>query len=239
VGADLWETDVTVTSDEKLILMHDTRLLRTTNIAQCYPLRKEKAVHQFTLAEIRRLDAGSWFIDQDPFGQIAARALTTDQVNACKKERIPTVEEALIFTKERCWRINLELKSLPVELNKFPMVSKILNLIDRIAMAPNQVIISSFQHHWLREIATRRPTLPIQALIGDTIAVSMQWGNFEFETYNANHKLIDVAQIRKAHDYGKKINIFTVNEVSLMVYYKMMGVAGLFTDFPQKLSTLL
>ena len=72
IGADLWETDVTVTSDDHLILMHDNLLLRTTNVSRCFPDRKDQPVHQFSLQEIRALDAGSWFLDQDPFGQIAA-----------------------------------------------------------------------------------------------------------------------------------------------------------------------
>ena len=72
VGADLWETDVAVTSDGELILFHDDSLARTTNAPVRFPDRSPWTFTTFTLAEIRSLDAGSWFVETDPFGQIAA-----------------------------------------------------------------------------------------------------------------------------------------------------------------------
>ena len=37
VGADLWETDVSVTNDGELILFHDESLIRTTNVKKTVP----------------------------------------------------------------------------------------------------------------------------------------------------------------------------------------------------------
>ena len=238
IGADLWETDVTVTSDDHLILMHDDRLLRTTNVSRCFPSRKDQAVHQFSLEEIRKLDAGSWFLDQDPFGQIAADLVPLNQLNACKGEKVPTVEEALVFTKECQWKINLELKILPTKMDGFPLVARILALIDRVAIATDQVVISSFNHRWLQEIRTLRPSICIQALVGAAKERKIDWRNFEFGTYNVNHLLIDKIQIRRAQGKGKQINVFTVNAIADMRYYQKLGVTGLFTDFPQLINEL-
>lgn len=239
IGAELWETDVAVTADHHLVLMHDPQLTRTTDVAQVFPDRKKLPLHHFTLAEIRRLNAGNWFIHQDPFGQIAADRLTSAQIEACRKERVPTVKEALVFTKARHWKINLELKQLPPEMRDFPMVTKVLGLIDQVGMSDGQVIISSFDHNWLREIRIRRPAMPIQALLGDTGEQRLNWGNFEFDIYNVNHGLIDDFQIETARRNGKKLNVFTVNEIADMKFYIEKGVAGLFTDFPQRLNDLL
>ena len=238
IGADLWETDVTVTSDYHLILMHDNLLLRTTNVSHCFASRKDQPVHQFSLEEIRKLDAGAWFLDQDPFGQIAANMVSSNQLNACKGEKVPTVEEALVFTRQCQWKINLELKILPRKMDGFPLVPRILELIDRVAIATDQVVISSFKHHWLREIRTLCPSIRTQALVGDTKERKINWGNFEFETYNVNHLLIDEIQIRSVQRKGKQINLFTVNDIVDMLHYQKLGVAGLFTDFPQRLSEL-
>jgi glycerophosphoryl diester phosphodiesterase len=235
IGADLWETDVTVTSDDHLILMHDNLLLRTTNVSRCFPDRKDQPVHQFSLQEIRALDAGSWFLDQDPFGQIAANMVTSNQLDACKGEKVPTVEEALVFTKQCRWKINLELKILTKEMDGFPLVARILELIKRVGIATDQVVISSFNHRWLQEIRTLCPSILTQALIGDTNAKKIDWSTFEFETYNVNHLLIDEIQIQHAQSKGKQINVFTVNDIDDMLYYQKLGVAGLFTDFPQRL----
>jgi len=69
LGADLIEMDVRQTRDGELILMHDETVDRTTD--------GSGAVEQLTLAQIRALDAGSWFGD------------------AFRGVRVPTLRQAL------------------------------------------------------------------------------------------------------------------------------------------------
>ena len=87
-GADFVEQDLAVTRDGVLICLHDPSLERTTNVEDLFPSRfteieyegKKRRVwlaNDFTLEEIKRLDAGSWF---DP--KFAA-------------ERVPTFDEAV------------------------------------------------------------------------------------------------------------------------------------------------
>jgi len=70
-GADFVEQDLAVTKDGVLVSIHDLTLERTTNVEEVFPNRfvEEKAgdkvlrrwpVHDFTLAEVKQLDAGSW-----------------------------------------------------------------------------------------------------------------------------------------------------------------------------------
>src|SRR5438270_574480 len=70
--ADFVEPDLAVTKDNILICLHDDTLERTTNIADVFPNRpstnfrsrqpgKHWVANDFTLAEIRQLDAGKWF----------------------------------------------------------------------------------------------------------------------------------------------------------------------------------
>src|SRR6056297_3325387 len=70
LGADYWEFDVQLTGDHRLILMHDDTLERTTNVEEVFPNRTSYRVGNFTLEEIRTLDAGSWFVNDDPFGEV-------------------------------------------------------------------------------------------------------------------------------------------------------------------------
>lgn len=70
-GADFVEQDLAVTKDGVLVCIHDLSLERTTNVEQVFPTRfaEDKSgsgtrrwlVADFTLAEIKQLDAGSWF----------------------------------------------------------------------------------------------------------------------------------------------------------------------------------
>lgn len=61
MGADVVETDVQMTRDGQLVCVHDTTLARTTDARLRYPYRAPWSVGDLTLAEIRSLDAGSWF----------------------------------------------------------------------------------------------------------------------------------------------------------------------------------
>ena len=65
-GADMWELDVHLSRDRQLVVIHDDDLRRTTNVEQVFPhdprKRTRYRVRDFDLPELRRLDAGSWFI---------------------------------------------------------------------------------------------------------------------------------------------------------------------------------
>ncbi|HHL52564.1 MAG TPA: hypothetical protein ENJ39_04245, partial [Flammeovirgaceae bacterium] len=61
MGADYLELDLQMTRDSVLVAVHDNDLQRTTNITEVFPDRAADPVSTFTLAELRQLDAGSWF----------------------------------------------------------------------------------------------------------------------------------------------------------------------------------
>jgi len=84
LGADYLEMDIQRTKDGVLIALHDDTLERTTNIAEVFPKRSKDPLNTFTLAEIKQLDAGSWFNKAHPDRARASFAglqiLTLDEV---------------------------------------------------------------------------------------------------------------------------------------------------------------
>ncbi len=237
-GAHMWEADLAVSRDEVLILFHDNLLGRTTDVAACFPERREEPFTTFALDELRRLDAGSWFVDADPFGQIAAGALTPSEQNDCRGCVIPTLEEALVLTRDLGWRLNLELKVLPPPMKTFPVVPRVLAMIDRVGLGSNDIVISSFNHEWLREVNTRRPEIAVQALVGYNPEGPLEWGDMTFETYNVRSTLISAETVRQRVAAGLAINLFTVNATEDMQRFAAAGAAGIITDFPQRLAGL-
>lgn len=83
-GAEMIETDVNITKDNHLVIIHDGTLDRTTN--------HTGYVHDYMLEELRKLDAGSWFDLK------------------FKDERIPTIEEALDFSRANDMPMCFEVK---------------------------------------------------------------------------------------------------------------------------------
>jgi len=61
LGADYLEMDLQRSKDGVLFALHDNSLLRTTDVAKKFPERKDSPASAFTLAELKTLDAGSWY----------------------------------------------------------------------------------------------------------------------------------------------------------------------------------
>jgi glycerophosphoryl diester phosphodiesterase len=239
LGADMWETDLIVSADESLVLFHDDTLTRTTNAKTVYPDRAPWRVAEFSLSELSNLDCGSWFLRADPFGQIRAGRVSNALQTSYLGARIPTLEEGLRFTKDSSWKINIELKRLPGALKDFPVVERVLGVIDKVNFDFNDLVISSFNHTWLKKIQLLRPEIDVQALIGSSTLKPLDWGKLEFKTYNARHSLINCRLIGELAEKGISVNLWTVNEEKDMRRFINAGAAGIFTDFPHRLSRIL
>lgn len=116
------EVDVQLSRDGVPVLFHDFSLERTTN--------GSGRVQDLTLAELRELDAGSWF-DERFAG-----------------EPIPTLEEVLAAVKGRC-TLNIELKTAA---DMHPgLAERVLTLLDRHGMKQD-VYLTSFDHELIRQV---------------------------------------------------------------------------------------
>lgn len=158
-GADYVEQDLAVTRDGVLICLHDDFLERTTNVEEIFPDRgvvdpasgqRRWLAADFTLAEIKRLDAGTWF---DP--RFAG-------------ERVPTWAEAVAVIGNAAG-LYPELKSPAVYRGRgvnmthlFVDSTRVLGLAARPAGA---LILQSFDDQTLRELAKALPDVPRTFLI--------------------------------------------------------------------------
>jgi glycerophosphoryl diester phosphodiesterase len=95
------EGDIRISLDGMLFLMHDDTLQRTTNVAEIFPARKKENAANFTSSELRQLNAGQWFVSQDPYGSIASGLVPAADVERFKTESIPTLTEILKVVKEK------------------------------------------------------------------------------------------------------------------------------------------
>ena len=234
IGAHGIEVDVRVSADEHFILMHDPTLRRTTDVHLRFPERANDPVNSFTIEELQQLDAGSWFVDSDPFGEIASGAVSAAEAERLRGARIPPISEVLAFVKNHRWFINIEIKELPDPKR----VDVLLAVIDEAGLPANWMSISSFRHDYLRHLEEVRPEIEINALIGESEFEPQDWGNYEFQIYNANADLTDEIQIARALEHGCQVNLFTVNEPEQMKRFLQAGVCRIITDYPQRLGRL-
>jgi glycerophosphoryl diester phosphodiesterase len=155
-GADYVEQDLAVTRDNVLVCLHDDSLERTTDVEAIFPDRftidpstgsKRWLVAEFTLAEIKRLDAGSWF---DP---------------KFTGERVPTWREAVAIVKGRAGMYP-ELKSPSLYaargVDMVALVSRELREtgFDSAPSGRPPLILQSFDPEALRALARTLPAIP-------------------------------------------------------------------------------
>ncbi len=238
LGAHMWETDIVISKDEKFIIFHNDDMSLTTDAESRFPDRKPWMFTDFTLEEIKRLDAGSWFVSADPHGQIEQGNVSSHDQESFKGVEVPTLTEALQFTQKLNWKINLELKQLPDAKKDFPFVDNFLKEIERARISTDHFLVSSFRHDWLLEIRDKRPDIELQALLGYSGKPPVDWGGFKFDTYNVSKTATTPEEVKQVTARGVKVNLYTVNDKKDMIELIEAGAGGLITDFPQTLRDL-
>lgn len=241
MGADMWELDVSVTADGELFLMHDDTLNRTCNVEEVFPNRKPWNVKDFTLAEIRQLDCGQWFNVKDPFKQIEAGKVPVEDQQAYEGEKAPTLREALEFTKANNWAVNIEIKQQPDEATARLAVEKTVALAAELGMDDGkQVVISSFEHAYLKHVREINSQIPVQVLTSEIILNLEQYlAGYGTRYINPKFSVWSYQQIKELSAAGIAFNIWTVNDESVMKALINANVNGIITDFPQLLIPLL
>jgi glycerophosphoryl diester phosphodiesterase len=239
VGADMWELDIQMTADGELIVIHDSTLKRTSNVRDVFPGRKPWLVHEFKLDEIRLLDFGSWFRKQDPFGQIAAGLVAKSDLSRYVQQQAPTLEEALTFTLDHGWSVNLEIKDLSGNPDSDQVVKKVLALVEDLDMV-DSVLISSYNQTYLAQVREAQPHIATGVLVSkphphpDTLL--RQLGA---KAYHPRITAFRPADIALLHGQGCQVHIWNVNDRKTMQRLVRAGVDGIFTDFPQILTSVL
>jgi glycerophosphoryl diester phosphodiesterase len=157
------EHDLQVTKDGVLVCLHDPTLERTTNVRDVFPERGRHVqedgdtirrwfVHDFTLAEVRQLDAGSWF--SPAFAAV----------------RIPTYDELLEWSRTLV-EVLTEVKDvelyLKFGLDPLELCVGSLERHGRLAAARDAgVIVQSFHEPTVRRASRRiAPRVPAALLV--------------------------------------------------------------------------
>lgn len=238
----MWELDTRYTKDGHLVVFHDETLERTTDVAK-RPEFADRApwyVRDFTLEEVRALDAGSHFAENDPFETVAAGEVTPETLQSYKGEKIPTLEEALRLVKELNWKVNVEIKDHEGAPGHDSIAREVCTLIREMGMA-GSVILSSFQHRYLIEAAEYLPEMPRAALVKEprpeNAAVVCKEAKAVF--YHPKQTLLQPGDVEALAREGILVNVWTVNSREDMERAISLGVHGIITDFPKRLYGIL
>lgn len=228
LGADMVELDVHLTADGHVVVHHDDDVLRCTDAAERFPGRESYFISDFSLAELRTLDAGSWFADDAPAA------------------RVPTLEEVLELAEGFGTLVNIELKLIPRMYRQ--LVPQVFTCLDRLGLQ-GRVLVTSFDHRALQAIRARSQRIATGVLSCDRLAGPLEYlARLDADAYHPScdaigvHALdgmLDIDTITELRAADKQINVWTCNEPSRMQQLLAAGVTGIITDYPDRLKRVL
>ncbi|MHB8539858.1 MAG: glycerophosphodiester phosphodiesterase [Candidatus Acidiferrales bacterium] len=209
LGATFIETDLRLSHDARFVAMHDATLDRTTN--------GRGLVRDFTLQQLRELDAGSWL----------AREFAG--------ERIPTIEEIFAFSGESDAVFYLEIKHEGTWGIHHAMAEAL-----RSSKEAGRCVVISFDARTLENLR-RLDTMLMMGLLFET---QMPSAIEKAQSIGARQilpraDLVTRELVEKAHRADMQVATWTVNEPEQMRAMIAAGVNGIMTDYPERLRAVI
>lgn len=205
-GAEGIETDVQLTKDQVPILIHDEKLNRTTN--------GRGLVKNFTLRQLKQLDAGSWFSPK------------------FKGTSLVTLEEFLIWAKKHSFILNLELKNNRIDYQYLEEI--VIEMLQHYQML-DRAILSSFNPKSIARLRSFRNQVEVALLITRRTKQPLrQAKELKVHALHVKYNAFKRSFIQRAKQKNIPLRVFTVNRPSQMMRCFMKKCAGIFTDVPEK-----
>lgn len=214
--ADRVEVDVQRTRDGALVLLHDTTLGRTTDARRVYPRRAPWLVKDFTLAEVKRLDAGGWWSPNH------------------RGETVPTLEEAVAVLRPTGLGLLVELKATSLHPGLAADVAHALRgipgYVDR-AVTAGKLTVQSFDHDAARTHKELLPEVPVGALGAPSVPDLGSCATWATEV-NPMYGTVDARYVDVLHRHGLRCHVWTVDRLSRVRRAADLGVDGIITNRP-------
>ena len=205
LGANFIETDLQLSRDARFVAIHDDTVNRTTN--------GSGSVHELCLADLRKLDAGSWFGSE------------------FAGERIPTLEEILEFSKKNDVVFYLEIKPGGAWGGEHGLIGAL-----RESGEIPRVVVISFDAAIVTNIRKIEPTLMTGLLydgqIQDPLDKAVEIGARQLAVRG---DLVTPAMIAAAKKKDLQVVCWTVNHPAHMRMLAAAGVDGIMSDYPDRL----
>ena len=199
LGADYLEMDLQRSKDGVLFALHDNSLLRTTDVAKKFPDRKDSPASAFTLAELKTLDAGSWFNQAYPDrarpSYVGLPVLTLDEIIDIAQANPQHKPGLYIETKEPKQFPGIE-HDLKNKLNERGWLEPVagLNGQPQTGQGKGRVVLQTFEKNSLGLLQKEMP---------DTPKILLLWVGEDAITPNSPLSFADSGEKDKATYYAR------------------------------------
>ena len=210
LGADGVEFDVHLSRDGVPVVIHDESLERTTS--------GRGRVSDATAAALAALEAGAWF---DP---------------PLAGEGVPSLAAVLALLAPSPLAVHIELKTA-----RFPYPGLVPAVLAAVSAAglTGRTVLSSFNHHTLREAMGLSPRLPCAALLDGRLLEPWDYAaRHGFQALHPFHPAVDEAFVRECHGRGLVVRPYTVDDPVEVARLRGCGVDALISNHPRRLLAL-
>ena len=207
-GADLIEMDLRLSRDEEVMVFHDHSLRRTTDGAGW--------VEDLSRAELRKLDAGSWFSSR------------------YRGEPIPTLEEVIKLLQPHQTGLYLEIKLDPGREEVRSRLVEKTHRILRLYSFRSRAFLASFDREAINISKKIDPELPTGLIFREPST----WENLIDDKFGgvdiacARWNIITTSLIRKAREADTRVFGWTIKGKTELRAVASLGVDGLAANDP-------
>ena len=222
---DMIEMDVRATSDGELVVVHDATLDRTTDVVG--------GVADFAWQELSTVDAGFQFTSN------GGRAFPFRG----KGVRIPRLEEVLRAFPRTLF--NIEVKDdIPSIEDGFADVVRNTGALARVCVGSENDAVSKRLLRTLPDACHFYPRNAVTNLLiglkaGETPRDDDPYTVLDIPLYYGGARLVDTQLLFRAAQFGRWVNVWTVNDRSEMERLVEEQVGGIITDRPDLLREVL
>jgi glycerophosphoryl diester phosphodiesterase len=223
-GTDWQELDVTLTSDDAVIVIHDDTLDRTTD--------GKGLVTEQPLAALKKLTAGKPRWPEESRAQLALFNITPpDFGERYAAERLPTLAEVLALPNTR---IMIEMKKIePRRVSR--LAEKVIEVV-HAAQAADRVVIASFEADLLWAVQARDPSLPLLGLAESSDEITKM---LSLPIQVLGVRIDHVAEARERASAGTAIWAWTAYNADIAKAAVEQGAHGIITDAPAAVLAVL
>lgn len=240
-GVKAFELDVNLTRDRVVVVTHDAQL--NYEITQ---YRNGEWLMESDLRSIRLTNYED--IRQYGVGQIRPNsnyAKTFPNQQEIVGQKIPTLSDVLTLVCDRA-AVTIEVKSFDDDLEVIVapqiFVDCLQQVIESVTTPWDDITISSFDWRVLEAVHEIMPGIPTAALTEkhneQYIDVVAQVKNIGATTWSPEYTDLNQHLVDRAHSIGLKVVTWTVNDPKSIELLEKMGVDGVITDYPCKVSSL-
>jgi glycerophosphoryl diester phosphodiesterase len=251
MGADWFELDCHLTSDNEVVVIHDGDTERTTGVTG--------KIAELPLAEVQVLDAGTWFSEEFSGEAIPTLAQSLEQardnigiyieIKSAIDDR-PLFEQLLTIMGDAP-RMTPELRSellAAIEaggMANLVLARRVVEVVRELKME-HQVVLQSFSPSICLAVISEAPDLRVEFLGCDDEDVPTYWPAYVYfgmfidaDGFNVRHADLTPERLAYFQSHGKSVAVWTVDEPERMRELAAWGVNAIITNKPDLCLSIL